>query len=123
MKRITHILCISFLTFMACDNANEADSTEPIIIEPIIPVNYSINVKLIIDNNCISCHSNPPVNGAQNALTTYNAVKNGVNNNNLIARISAQAGDTGAMPSGGPRLPQNLIDLIALWQADGLLEN
>ena len=26
------------------------------------------------------------------------------------------------MPFGGPRLPQNTIDIIIQWEADGLLE-
>ena len=43
-------------------------------------------------------------------------------NRDLIDRISTT--DLGfLMPFGGPRLPQNLIDTIIQWQADGLLEN
>jgi len=56
-------------------------------------------------------------------LLIFENVKNGVENNNLINRISKQAGESGAMPFGGPRLPQNLIDLLIQWEADGLLEN
>jgi hypothetical protein len=85
-------------------------------------VTYEDNIKTIIDNNCITCHSNPPVNGAPISLTTYIEVSNAIDNNNLIGRISTN--DLGSvMPSGGPRLPQNLIDLVVQWQTDGLLEN
>ncbi|WP_452596608.1 hypothetical protein [Pontimicrobium sp. MEBiC01747] len=123
MKKITYILFLSLYAFMACDNASEDDLTEPIVIEPNVFVTYDANVKSIIDNNCISCHNNPPINGASTSLVTYNDVKTSVESINLINRISAQAGDAGAMPLGGPRLPQNFIDIVVQWQADGLLEN
>ncbi len=123
MKRTTYIIYIALLAFMSCDNASENDLTEPVIIDPTVSVTYTDNIKTIIDNNCIGCHSNPPVNGASTPLITYDNVKDRVNNNNLIPRISAQAGEAGAMPLGGPRMPQNLIDLVVQWQADGLLED
>jgi len=41
----------------------------------------------------------------------------------LLDRISREEGASGAMPLGGPRLPQNTIDLIFQWNEDGLLEN
>lgn len=123
MKKTPYIftLCLVFIIFMACDNASEDDLTEPIIIDT--SVTYEANVKSIIDNNCIICHNNPPVNGASVPLLTYNDVKTAVESINLISRISAQAGDPGAMPLGGPRLPQNFIDIVVQWQTDGLLEN
>jgi len=62
------------------------------------------------------------LHGAPTSLVTFTDVVNGVNNGNLIGRISAQAGQAGAMPLGGPRLPQATIDLIIQWQTDGLLE-
>ena len=123
MKKTTYILCLAFLAFMSCDNVSEDDLIEPIVIEPDVFVTYDANVKSIIDNNCIVCHNNPPVNGASVPLITYNDVKTAVESIGLIGRISAQAGDPGAMPLGGPRLPQNFIDIVNQWQADGLLEN
>lgn len=109
-----------FSTLSSCTNHSTDDLIEP--IEEIDLVTYNDNVKTIIDNNCIFCHGNPPTNGAPNSLVTYDQVKNSVMNANLIARISAQSGETGAMPFGGPRLPQNLIDIIIQWETDGLLE-
>jgi hypothetical protein len=84
-------------------------------------VNYEDNIKTIIDANCISCHSNPPVNGAPMALTTYLNVTDAIENRNLIGRISAT--DASNMPLGAPRLPQNLIDIIVQWEQEGLIEN
>lgn len=119
LKNLTYVLLIVLL--FNCSYNNEDDLTEDPVIEDEF-VTYVGEVKSIIDTNCIACHSNPPVNGAPMSLITYQDVRNAVENGNLMARISTN--DIGAvMPPGGPRLPQNLIDLIAQWQADGFLEN
>lgn len=120
MKKIITITTLVSFTFLGCTST----STEDLIdMEPIPTlVTYTNSVKTIIDNNCISCHSNPPTNGTPISLTTYLGVKNAVENSNLLSRISRQTGEAGAMPAGGPRLPQNLIDEIEQWVTDGLLE-
>ncbi|RMZ51369.1 hypothetical protein EB822_03480 [Flavobacteriaceae bacterium PRS1] len=105
----------------SCTNVSEDDLID--VIEPPLVVTYNADIKIIIDNNCLNCHISPPINGANIPLLIFENVKNGVENNNLINRISKQAGESGAMPFGGPRLPQNLIDLLIQWEADGLLEN
>jgi len=111
---ITGLIC-----FTNCSYNSEDDLTEAIIEEF---VTYEDNIKSIIDTNCISCHSSPPTNGAPISLVTYDDVKNAVENRNLIGRISTT--DAGfVMPFGGPRLPQNLIDLVVQWEEEGLLEN
>ena len=103
-----------------CSYNSEDDLIEAIVVED--EVTYEANIKSIIDTNCIFCHSNPPVNGAPMALITFENVRDAVENRDLIERISTT--DIGfVMPLGGPRLPQNLIDLVIQWEADGLLEN
>ena len=105
---------------LGCSYNSEDDLTEEIIIEDF--VTYDDNIKSIIDNNCIGCHSNPPVNGAPMSLTTYDDVKEAVEDRDLIERISTT--DAGfVMPFGGPRLPQNIIDLVIQWEEEGLREN
>lgn len=117
-KNLLYILLI--ISFYNCSYVNEDDLTEDIIIEDV--VNYEANIKVIIDTNCIICHNNPPESGAPMPLTTYTNVKDAVENRGLINRISST--DLGfSMPFGGPRLPQNLIDLIILWEEEGLIEN
>ena len=81
------------------------------------------DVKSIIDNVCLVCHSNPPQNGAPMSLINYENVKEAVLERDLINKISKNEGDNGLMPLGGPRLPQTSIDLIVKWNTDGLLEN
>ena len=120
MKKTLLLLSLTLITFFSCTNVSEDDLTtnQP---QPVLTTYQDI--KVIIDNNCLNCHQSPPVNGANTPLLIYNNVKDRVLNNNLIGRISAQAGSAGAMPFGGPKLPQNLIDQIIKWETDGLLEN
>jgi hypothetical protein len=120
MKKTTILYTLLISTLFCCSYSSEDDLTEDIIIEDF--VNYEDNIKSIIDNNCINCHSNPPINGAPMSLITYNDVKNAVENRGLISRVSSTDAAFG-MPFGGPRLPQNLIDLVILWEQEGLIEN
>ncbi|WP_299887472.1 hypothetical protein [uncultured Lacinutrix sp.] len=121
MKRIIYTTALLYtILFVGCSNVSEEDLLEPIITgEKVV---YA-DIQPIIQNNCTSCHSNPPQFGAPIALVTYDNVKSAVENSNLINRISLQSGESGAMPFGGPRLPQDLIDLMIQWEADGLLED
>lgn len=123
MKNFLSLLSLSVLFFTACSNVSEDDLLEPIILESGETVNYIEDIKPIMENNCTFCHSNPPVNGAPMPLITFNDVVFAIENLNLINRISRESGEAGAMPLGGPKLPQNLIDLVIQWQADGLIEN
>jgi len=118
-KIILFTICAGLIiTFCSCANDSQEDLIEQTPIQQLLT--YNDNIKSIIDNNCISCHSNPPVNGAPNPLNDYESVKNNIGS--IIVRISMQEGQGGLMPSGGPRLPQNLIDDIVQWETDGLLE-
>ena len=117
LKNYIPVLLLAFV--FNCSTVNEDDLTEDVIIEDL--VTYEANIKSIIDSNCIICHNNPPVNGAPNSLITFDDVRDAVENRNLIDRISATDGSV--MPLGGPRLPQNLIDLVIQWEEDGLLED
>jgi uncharacterized membrane protein len=118
-KSILYLLSLVPLLFISCTN----DSINDLIDEiDTTNVTYTANVKAIIDNNCISCHASPPINGAPNSLTTYNAVKNAVQNGNLIERISKNQGESGMMPQGGTRLPQQTIEVIIAWKNQGFIE-
>ena len=122
MKKINIYLIIVLLVFLsACATDSEDDLLIP--VEQVAVVTYDDNVKSIIDNNCLACHTNPAINGASVPLTTFDDVRSAVQNLNIINRISAQPGDSGFMPLGGARLPQSSIDLIVQWEVDGLLEN
>lgn len=117
MKRSFFIISIC-LVISSCSSSSEDDLTDP--TPTADKVTYVGNVKSIMDNNCISCHSDPPVNSAPIALVTYAQVKDAIQNHNLIGRIDGSSAPL--MPQGGPKLPQNLIDLVIQWKADGYLE-
>lgn len=104
---------------VGCTYTNEDDLTYTEDLDPQTIISYQEYIKPIMDDNCVICHSSTPQNGASTSLTTYEDVVAGVNNNSLIGRISKQPGEPGAMPQGGPRLPQNLIDLIVQWENEG----
>ncbi|WP_274475732.1 hypothetical protein [Mangrovimonas aestuarii] len=118
----THFILVSVIsiTFMLnCSSNSESDLIEDNNTPEL--VTYNGDIKTIIDNNCIVCHSNPPQNGAPMPLTTYANVKEAVLNRDLIDRISS-TDPAYLMPLGGQRLPQNLIDTVIQWEEDGLLE-
>ena len=123
MKFNSTFITLFLITFsiFSCVNHSESDLLD---VSPpdLVLITYDTDVKIIIDNNCIFCHSDPAVNGASLPLTTYDNAKTAIESFNLIGKISSQAGESGAMPFGGPRLPQNLINTIIQWQTDGLLE-
>ncbi len=121
MKKILYTLSFLALTIFSCSNNSEDDLIDtPVALPEGQKVTYTADVKSIIDNNCIFCHNDPPVNGAPTSLITFENVSNQANS--VLNRISRQAGENGAMPTGGPRLPQQSIDLIQQWIDDGLLE-
>ena len=114
---IKNLIFLFVLLFISCSNDSEDDLINQTQTPQIIT--FTNDIQSIMNNNCISCHSNPAINGASIPLTDFNNVKNAVLNNNLINRISTTPGQSGAMPFGGPQLPQNLIDLVIQWQTDG----
>lgn len=110
----------SALILAGCAND---DSSSPVNMPaPAGSVTYTKDVKSIIDNNCIVCHAAVPQNGAPISLVTYNQVKDAVLKRSLIIRISLENGNNVLMPKGGPRLPQETIDIVKQWEKDGLFE-
>lgn len=102
-----------------CENDSEDDLVD--IDDPSNEITYTTNIKIIIDDNCIGCHNNPPINGAPMPLLSYQNVVDAVNNRGLLNRISSE--DTNfLMPLGGPRLPQATIDQVKQWIDEGLKE-
>lgn len=117
------VFLIGITTFLCSCNANTLDDVfVPVEDQEGELVTYQ-DVRFVFENICTECHSNPTQNGAPMPLVTYENVRDAVINRPLLDRISREEGASGAMPLGGPRLPQNTIDLIFQWNEDGLLEN
>lgn len=110
----------SALILAGCSNDDSSPAAD--MPAPAGSVTYNKDVKSIIDNNCIVCHAAVPQNGAPISLVTYNQVKDAVLKRSLIIRISLENGNNVLMPKGGPRLPQQTIDIVKKWEKDGLFE-
>lgn len=76
---------------------------------------YNSNVKNIIDNNCLSCHS--AAAGQYPTMETYTQVRDAAENGNMICRIDDQSCGS-VMPQSG-RMPQVNINTIKKWAANG----
>ncbi len=129
MKSILKKFLVIFIALL-CFNCGSDDSNEPDMGgDPDPPVNpdpipgktttYEADVKAIMDAQCIRCHTSPPLEGAPFPLRTYQETLIGINRG-LVDRMDKD--DRNIMPPSG-RLPQETIDIILDWDADGLLEN
>ena len=108
---------LGFMMLMSCDTKAYEDISD---VKPITEtVTYNKNVKTIIDNNCVVCHSATGSN-PYSPLIDYTAVKNSIDN--ILDRIQRANGDPLKMPQGGT-LSQDNINMIIKWKSDGLLEN
>ncbi|WP_228457952.1 hypothetical protein [Chryseobacterium candidae] len=115
MKKLTSLLILSSAIILtACDSRTyeEISDNTPITT----PVKYTADVKPIVDNNCISCHSA----GSFKPLVTYGQVKNNIDG--ILDRIQRPNGDPGKMPQGGS-LSAAQINIFIKWKTDGLNEN
>jgi hypothetical protein len=111
-NKLNLIILMVFAGFSSCTNDSLSDLGKTINLDEIT---YNSSIKSIIDNNCLVCHGEIPANGATNALTTYENVKEAAMNRDLLDRISRTAGTSGAMPLGGQRLPQTDINAVSAW--------
>jgi len=96
--------------FTSCSSSNDDD------MNPLTDITYNGAIKTIIDSNCLICHSNPPVNGAPMPLTTYENVREAIENRNLIGRV-----ENGTMPPSG-NLSAAQVQAIKDWQTEGFIE-
>ena len=113
MKNIKFLLLLTIsLSIFSCSTS---------VIEEVIitaPITYNVDVKVIIDNNCISCHGGTSPSAGLN-LETYTSLRNSTENGNLLTRINSASNP---MPQGGKMSP-DLIATIEEWANQGYLEN
>lgn len=119
---IIGVCALSILT-VSCSSTTYDDVGPELVLDPPPLVITYQDVAPTFNSVCLACHSNPPQNGAPMSLDTFESVRDAVLDRDLLDRISRNEGDSGAMPLGGPRLPQDNINEIVQWEADGLLEN
>ena len=112
MKKIAtfFILCVAV---MAISCSSDDGPSEPVDTT----VTFTA-VKTLMEDNCLACHLDPPINGAPIALITLEEVKDAVENRGLITRIAS-----GTMPPGNlPKLSDAEVQLVRDWQAGDFKE-
>ncbi|WP_103070509.1 hypothetical protein [Aquimarina sediminis] len=116
----TSLLLIAAI-FFSCSSSDDSTETPP---DPDTNPNpnkittYDADVKAIIDDQCLRCHTIPLAEGAPFAMRNYAETINGVNRD-LVLRVESNG--VNVMPPEG-RLPQSTIDIILDWEADGFKE-
>lgn len=108
---------LSLSALISCETKTFEDISENTPVPDL--VTYNKDVKTIIQNNCVVCHSATGSN-PYFPLTDYTAAKNAIDN--ILDRIQRANGDPLKMPQGGTLSPDH-INIIKKWKADGLLEN
>lgn len=120
MKPLIGLCFTGLILFTSCTSHTYSDVVEEEeVLEDLITFQ---DVRFVFTTVCQDCHQNPPINGAPMSLVTFEEVKESVENRGLLDRVSREEGASGLMPLGGPRLPQETIDLLVQWNEDGLLE-
>ena len=112
MKTIKFIILILITGYVAfsCESSTYDD-----ISGEVSNPTYTANVKNIINNNCLSCHS--AAAGQNPTMETYSQVRDAAENGSTICRIDDQSCGS-VMPQSG-RMPQTNINTIKKWAAKG----
>ncbi len=115
MKKITTFLVVcAALLATNCSSEDDGPTRPP----GDASVTFNGTVKIIMQDYCLSCHGDPPVNGAPISLVTATEVKSAIENSALVTRI-----ENGTMPPGNrPKLTDDEIQLVKDWQAGGFKE-
>ncbi len=122
-KKIITALSLALL-ISSCTTSSPLELRDSLPVD-LNNITYQQNVKKIIDANCIQCHGTTPTNGAPMSLTTYANVRDAVSasgTRGIINRIERNPGDGLLMPQGGPKLQQDDINIIKIWQTQGFTE-
>ena len=124
MKQIIafSIFILSSLFFTGCyyDVVEELYPSNGVVCDTA-GVTYSLTVKPIIDQNCISCHSQASQQGGV-VLETYADVLVFANSGQLLGSVKHTTGYA-AMPQGGAKLNDCNILKIEKWIQDGSPNN
>lgn len=111
------VVVLSFVALINCETKTFEDISENAPLPEM--VTYNKDVKMIIQNNCVVCHSSTG-SVPYFPLTDYTAAKNAIDH--VLDRIQRASGDPQKMPQGGTLSPDQ-INIIKKWKTDGLLEN
>ncbi|MCK8520793.1 hypothetical protein M0D21_04415 [Aquimarina sp. D1M17] len=119
-------ICWIFMIALFCigcsssdDGGGEPDPDPDQNPNPNKTTTYEADVKAIVDRECIECHTIPLAQGAPFPMRNYQEVLTAVDRD-MILRVTSNSINNVMPPAG--RLPQETIDIILDWEADGFLE-
>lgn len=119
MKNYLTLLFLSLgLLFIACGDSEEPEEE----ICTTTDLTYTADISPIIQTNCSSasgCHGS--TNGNTFIMTNYQQTFLAFGFSNMFRAINHEGGAT-AMPLGGTKLDQCLIDKLQAWVNDGAPE-
>ncbi len=117
IRQFCFVAAVVSITAFSCKYDNYEDSyPEPVICDTD-SLTYNIDIKLIVDVNCVVCHS--PSGGFFPFLDSYQKLLS--NEFGVTNRISLPSGDSKSMPPTGPMNSCD-IEKINMWYADGAPE-
>ncbi len=128
MKSIVLTLLVTCcVTFLVSCSYNKNELPEPIEETTPVPtpttnqntITYTSHVKVMMDDNCVVCHSASGTN-QQPFLTTYTQVKTQADAGRILARAINGSGN-GPMPPSG-LMSQTTLDTLQMWLDQGALE-
>lgn len=108
--KISILILISCYIGFSCESSTYND-----ISGEVANPAYTANVKNIIENNCLGCHSDAA--GQYPTMETYVQVREATEKGQVICRIDDQSCGS-VMPQSG-RMPQTNINTIKKWAANG----
>ncbi len=121
------LLCIAILCFSCSssdDNMEPDPDPDPDPQANPIPgktTTFTADIKAIVDDQCLRCHTIPLDNGAPFPMRNYQEIINAINEGwDMFGRVST-TNPINVMPPAG-RLPQETVTLFLDWEADGVLE-
>ena len=88
-------------------------------------VDFKKDVSLILEQSCVACHGEAkPAGGlavtSRKSLLDKKSIVPGKPDASLLYKLAAMpAGRAGAMPPGGPRLPEDKLDILKRWIEQG----
>jgi hypothetical protein len=120
MQRMIRLLTVAFLLtlFFSCSYENLDEYYNDVICDTI-NVSFSETVFPIVERNCLGCHFDGNQSGVE--LTTYNKIKDEIDEGNFLGSIQHAPGFK-AMPPNN-KLDDCSISKIENWINDGAQNN
>lgn len=106
------LLCVSTIAVVSC-NKDKTPLVDP-NLDCTDTISFNQQILPMISNNCVSCHGG----GQSPTITNHSEISTHAN-----AILNSLKGVPSLMPSGGPALPDSLIQQFECWINQGKLDN